>query len=423
MERLRNILLAMAALLFAGLSAGCVYDNYDEDYIPSDVELVTLRIDVGTLGTRAGIASDLKEQMHSLRVVLLNAAGQIEYNNHYTQGTLEDASYVKADEAKLFFRTQYGPKKIFLIANEEFTAGVSGGFETLTEALDSKKVGDDGFEEFVNGLTFTPDFEEGLVLTSAYEFTVSGADKRDDTKPEAIKKEFFLVHVATKFELRFVNDREHPVTIDALSISSLAGDNAAGDMYLMANFDPTSNLTKTGPDGRFWIDWLADVSKDTTAKPELPDNEGVNSDYDWITDYNLPAAVQHKELNVKDLLNDLVGDWTIPTGGESQKITLPIFYASESKYNVGADNFQNYTFSITLTDTDPERVNDPLRTHVFTPETYPELCRFANLHTLFRNTHVILTVRVSGAPEDMELHLLIGICPWYEQTIDIPTFD
>lgn len=421
MERLRNILLAMAALLFAGLSAGCVYDNYNEDYIPSDVELVTLRIDVGTLGTRAGIASDAKEQINTLRVVLLNAAGQIEYNNHYTQGTLEDASYVKADEAKLFFRTQYGPKKIFLIANEDCTNGVSGGFASLTAALDSKKVGDDGFEEFVNGLTFTPDFEKGLVLTSAYEFTVSGADDHDKDKPEAIKKEFFLVHVATKFELRFVNDREHPVTIDALSISSLAGDNAAGDMYLMANFGPTSNLTKTGPDGRFWIDWLADVSEETTNKPELPDNEGVNSDYDWITDYNLPSDV-HNDVDVMALLPQH-NNWTIPTGGESQKITLPIFYASESKYNVGADNFQNYTFSITLTDTDPERVDDPLRTHVFTPETYPDLCRFANLHTLFRNTHVILTVRVSGAPEDMELHLLIGICPWYEQTIDIPTFD
>lgn len=406
MERLRNILLAMAALLFAGLSAGCVYDNYDEDYIPSDVELVTLRIDVGTLGTRAVTATDAKEQMHSLRVVLLNAAGQIEYNNHYTQGTLEDASYVKADEAKLFFRTQYGPKKIFLIANEDCTNGVSGGFKSLTAALDSKKVGDDGFEEFVNGLTFTPDFEKGLVLTSAYEFTVSGADAHDDTKPEAIKKEFFLVHVATKFELRFVNDREVDVTINSLKLSKIAGNgDAAGDMYLMANFAPTSNLAKTGPDGRFWIDWLADVSKETTDKPELPDNEEVNKKYQWITDYNLPSDV-HNDVDVMALLPQH-NNWTIPAG-DANSLNLPIFYASESK-NLGSEG-QKYTFDVTLTDADGD-------------EKEFNGVEFDNLYTLFRNTHVIITARVQGAPEGMELRLLIGICPWYEKTIEIPTFD
>lgn len=406
MERLRNILLAMAALLFAGLSAGCVYDNYNEDYIPSDVELVTLRIDVGTLGTRAGIADNAKEQINTLRVVLLNAAGQIEYNNHYTPGTLEDASYVRADEAKLFFRTQYGPKKIFLIANEEFTNGVSGGFASLTAALDSKKVGDDGFEEFVNGLTFTPDFERGLVLTSAYEFTVSGADAHDDTKPEAIKKEFFLVHVATKFELRFVNDREVDVTINSLKLSKIAGNgDAAGDMYLMANFNPTSNLTKTGPDGRFWIDWLRDVSEETTAKPELPDNEEVNKKYQWITDYNLPSDV-HNDVDVMALLPQH-NNWTIPAG-DANSLNLPIFYASESK-NLGSEG-QKYTFDVTLTDADGD-------------EKEFNGVVFDNLYTLFRNTHVIITARVQGAPEGMELRLLIGICPWYEQTIEIPTFD
>lgn len=414
MNRLRHMLTALAALLMAGLSVGCVYDHYPEEEFNGGGS-VTLLINVGTAApTRATASWSEKELIHSLRIVLLDAEGKIEYNT-YIDGLDNVDEWKSSDGAgdTWFFRTTPGPKKIYIVANEDCASAVSGG-GTLTSQLESRSVGESGFETFVNSLYFTPDFDKGLVLSSMYEFEIRESEL---DAGHTVTKEFWLVHVATKFDFRFENYRQNDVTIDDFRLSSVAGTSAAGDMYLMANL-AESEKTKTF-EGRkyYWIDWLREVCDETNAHPDLPGNENVNEKYGWITDYVLPSG-SHMVLDVKNHLSSQADgwrNWTVSPGGNSSgALQLPQFYCSESKFGADASTgYQNYTFTITVTDTgDVEN-----KTHTF------ENVALDNVKALFRNTHVMVTVKLLGKDEEVDLELRIGVCPWYSESIDIPTFD
>ena len=422
MHRLKEIFIALAALLTAGLMTGCVYDDYSaETPLPEEEDnrqFVSLFINVGMASpTRADAPAG--ELMHSLRIILVDAVkNQIEYNTFI--GGLENATEWSSQgpNGVWVFRTEPGAKKIFFIANEDCTSNVNGAAGSLTALLNGVRPDDNGtdFENKISNAYFTPDFDKGLVLSSSYEFTVDTSDKTHTDENNVYTPDtFYLVHNATKFEFRFENYRESDVTIEELTLSALAGaDGKAGegDMYLMANLDE-SEKTKKAPDGteKYWIYWLYDVCRDTTATPELPGNATINENYGWIAKYALPStAAEHNPLDIKAKLDSSVSSWTIPAGNNNT-LNLPIFYASESRYNVNnEDGLQQYTFDIKLKDAAgiEKDFNDQ---------------ELKNLKALFRNTHVIVTATVTGKEEEMELRLKIGICPWDEETIVIPPFD
>ena len=408
---------------------GCsniIYDDYPVES-GSETELVTLVLNVGMVAESRAGADNPRESMHDLRIVLLDASGKVEYNEYIPLTGVERFG-------EKIIRTVPGAKKIFLIANEKSLssvrmtgsdfAGLSGRSLSYVMESDAAKVGAANFEALAEAIYFTPgDYGQmNIPLSSSYEFTIPVGAKR-------IEQTFYLVHAATKFEFKFINERESAVRIDALSISSLAE-----DMYLMANFGETPATRKTvewtqnGTDRTaYWIDWLKEVSDATTSNPADPDNELVNKTYGWISDYELPPTEQqepqeHKTRNLIAGENPAIAATydNIPVASaETPSVTLPTVYFPESKnISATAANRQDYSFSVKLTDTGSNTSKEfsDIRLNYISGSQ-------ENLVTLFRNTHVKVTCTVGYEAQDMTLNLLIGICPWNYEEINIPTFD
>lgn len=402
---------------------GCsniIYDDYPVES-GSETELVTLVLNVGMVAESRAGADNSRESMHDLRIVLLDASGKVEYNEYIPLTGVERFG-------EKIIRTVPGAKKIFLIANEKSLssvrmtgsdfAGLSGRSLSYVMESDAAKVGAANFEALAEAIYFTPgDYGQmNIPLSSSYEFTIPVGAKR-------IEQTFYLVHAATKFEFKFINERESAVRIDALSISSLAE-----DMYLMANFGETPATQKTvewtqngTARSAYWIDWLREVSDATTSNPADPDNERVNGTYGWISDYEMPPT----KHNIRNLIagdNPAIAATydNIPVASaETPSVTLPTVYFPESKnISAAAANRQDYSFSVKLTDTGSNTSKEfsDIRLNYISGSQ-------DNLVTLFRNTHVKVTCTVGYEAQDMTLNLLIGICPWNYEEINIPTFD
>ena len=451
MKWCKDILLLLVTGLLVS-AAGCdsfIYDNYPVGSDPDD--LVTLVLDIGLVAPTRAAADNAREAMHDLRIVLLDAKGAVEYNEHIIFD-VQQTEYKEGTPGYQFIRTKPGRKKIFLVANEtgivlpdDFTYnGENLSGKSLTYVLDSRPaVSPDtaepptDFEELVKSIYFAPgDDYSGMniPLSSSYEFEIP-----DEKAGERVVKEFYLVHAATKFEFEFINNRLSPVRIDALSISSIAD-----KMYLMANFGDTpaeqkevtwgeGGVQQTAP----WIDWLKKVSDATTAHPKdnpnnpADDNEAINAGFGWITDYALPPGATHTDDRGIIIPQGSAETYEIPVTASAANPYkgVPVTYFPESKYIPTGSDQQQYSFSIKLTDTDPDHMipdeisktkefRQLLTNIVVNDKTYD------NLEALFRNTHVKITCTLGyDEQEDIDLTLRVGICPWYKETIDIPAFD
>ena len=407
MRLLRHILLTAVAMSPILLGSCNIYDRYPVENNPLEREKGVLVLHVGVASQTRADKILPNELMHSLRVVLLDEDGKVEYNEFYNEESDnkfggDGLQEYKPEDDRLIFITDFGKKKIFFIANEESVTtvnGVVGNGQSLTDVLKSYEEGAEDFEEAMNALYFTPDFDKNLVLSSFYEFDFNPTDSNKT-------KTFWLVYAASKFDFTFVNNRASDISIEALSVNSVAD-----DMYLMANLHDDEK-EKDLPDGGgkvYWIDWLAEVCEATNKFPELPENKDENDRYKWIFDYYLPAD-RHANIDIKDKIEASdAGNWVIQPNAQ---LNLPVVYCSESKYAYDESaNRQNYTIDITLKDVSTGE------TRTFNSESLD------NLHTLFRHTHAKVTVTINGTPDDIELELEIGICPWVKETIEIPTFD
>lgn len=426
----------LAAVLW-GLVAGCgmVYDDYPEDYDPTDPLVLVLRV----APVAQSRADDGKERMETLRIVLLDTDGKVEYNEMFSSsGSSGGDAGLTAEEGfsgdgGSFFKlipTTPGDKKIFLIANEASVENVNGDADaSLTSLLADYPKGSSGFEDRVNGIWFAPTYDRKIPLTSSYAFTLTQSSGR-------APMDFYLVHAATKFEFTFENYLSEALSIEDLKVSSVAD-----NMYLMAHFETEDEVPVAAEtmkvawdypgktDNDIWIDWLRKVCEDTTDNPDDPENENVNTRYGWITNYVLPNRVSShtKALSIVNAQDGKkISEFKDNTVGS---LTLPVVYCPESKNLAipGNADSQEYLFEVTLKD---EKGNsktfkrfltnfNDTEDNVLEPgKGNPE-----NLHTLFRNTHVKVTARVTQTSKDIELTLLIGVCPWYEEEIDIPIFD
>ena len=446
MKRCKDILLLSVTGLLVSV-AGCdsvIYDNYPVGNDPED--LVTLVLNIGLVAPTRAAANNDGEKMHDLRIVLLDDKGAVEYNEHISfDGLLTE--YKEGTQGYQFIRTKPGSKKIFLVANEASVTAVHStdnsftGSPSLTTVLNDWPAGSDkgGFETMVKSIYFAPGDYSGMniPLSSSYEFEIP-----EEKAGGQVVKEFYLVHAATKFEFEFINNRQFPVQINALSISSIAD-----NMYLMANFGTEAAEKKevTWEEGSstqtaYWIDWLKKVSEATNKETNVkdPNNESTNKNYGWIKDYELPgASPNHTDKHLIEGGKLVVNGESVPSD-EMIKIPadattanpykgVPVTYFPESKNLVsGSAENQQYSFSITLTDTDPDNM---IPDGVSKTKEFPNLpltnigTNNDNLVTLFRNTHVKITCTIGYDEQDIELTLLVGICPWYEATINIPAFD
>lgn len=416
MKLYRDILLLLSVTGLLWSAAGCsgiIYDSYPAD--DTDVsDPVTLVLNVGLVSpTRAAADDNDREKMHSLRIMLLGeyeiGKFQVEYNKlvDFSAPQTEYKDGVSGYEYEMI-HTTVGNKRIYLVANEESVTSVNGENKTLGAVLGNIQVDDTDAESVINSIWFTPEDYSGMniPLSSSYEFRIREQDFQPETRQ--VEKEFYLVHAATKFEFEFVNNRSSEVQIDALSLSRIAD-----NMYLMANFEGTPAVQKEGPDGQYWIDWLKDVSDETTANPNDPENEESNKKYGWIKDYQLPTNVGH-------MTKTLVASGAPRNIPATKSVAKPldVVYFPESKYIPSGGTDQEYSFSITLTDkgSGSSHTFENLKLSNIDKEDYAGAGD--NLVTLFRNTHVKIRCTINEGPS-IGLSLHLHVIPWYPEKDEV----
>lgn len=311
--------------------------------------------------SRAGVAElPDNEKMKSVRVVVLHADGTVEHNRDFS---LEDA---QAQKTILLKVTPDEKKRIFLFANEESVSaveGVTGENQTLTDFFESYTDGDSGFEDAVNGLYFAPDYSGGkpIPMSSMYEIDFPAKGNFDGT--------FYVVRVATKFMVNFINWRGEDVIVDRFTIASHADKN-----FLMAHVGD-SEQNRLLFNGKTWINWLKEVSDASSENDDYATTEAAG----WLKDYELPTQVKAETYTHGTVI---VGKQTIDTENPANSKpgvaeNVPVFYLPESKNTkAGAtDGEQEYTMTIYING-----------------RSEPFVCKLPNLKALFRNTHVVVNI-------------------------------
>ena len=311
--------------------------------------------------SRAGVAElPDNEKMKSVRVVVLHADGTVEHNSDFS---LENA---QAQKTILLKVTPDEKKRIFLFANEESVSaveGVTGENQTLTDFFESYTDGDSGFEDAVNGLYFAPDYSDGkpIPMSSMYEIDFPAKGNFDGT--------FYVVRVATKFMVNFINWRGEDVIVDKFTIASHADKN-----FLMAHVG-NSEQNRLLFNGKTWINWLKEVSDASSENDDYATTEAAG----WLKDYELPTPSEAKTYTHGTFI---VGKQTIDTENPANSKpgvaeNVPVFYLPESKNpKAGAtDGEQEYTMTIYING-----------------RSEPFVCKLPNLKALFRNTHVVVNI-------------------------------
>lgn len=371
-----NLCLACCALLAVSCSQS---DDMPARIGQDDGKTLVLRI--GTIdGTRAS-NPDI-EGMHSLRVIILDNEDKVVHNFHtsFDKSLLEYTYLIK--------NLLPGKKTIYLIANEESVEYIKGETPTaqknsLHNFLSEISIGTTGIGEWMDGLYFEPDYTKNIPLSARYDIEI-GLDS------EEIERTLYLVRVATKFTVNFVNYRDEPVKVKDFTISSTANQN-----YLMAKLTEKSSLFDGYPT---WIDWLKYVSDESQKNPYDP---GLADKLGWLQEYDLPESADRnityryngdedggKHISVAKLESDRAGEALVEN-----------IYIPESKC-LKDDNSQNGEQEYKMT-FDIEGRSDNSQTY-----TLP------NLKALFRNTHVWVSVRFTQKPVEGSNYLEVKVIPW-----------
>lgn len=379
----RQILLMTTVVFTAAMLTSCIYENEPDmqPEFPEGTGNLHLFFKMGILDapTRAG---ETNEMMHSLRIVMLDENGDVEYNN-----------MLNFDEPQITYDTHIftyaGHKKLFFIANESSVNYITGPETTasLTAFLEGYEKGDPGFADAVSALYFSLDTSKPLPLTAEYDIdpTIGQEDF-----------EFWLVRAATKYSIHFENSRSEAVFLNELSISYFAEAN-----YLIPHVG-----TKT-IDGEFWIDWLHKISDASNEDPNNtnPGNTSFNNTHGWITDYWLPTNINEKVVFTPITgANYQIDEIQSAAGQEPTPGTLDLgpFYAPESKNLIDPNNLtgnQQYTLTLKLTDNIGKK-------EVVQSRILP------NLNALFRNTHLVINVTMSEG----YMHIYAEIRKWEMRT-------
>ena len=370
---IHSIVICLAALALP-LMVAC---SSQEESLPEDTSGATLFLNIAPIGqTRAGTA-DLpeNEKMKTVRVFILHPDGTVEHNKFYALDGAEEQNLI------LLKVTPNEKKKIYLFANEGSVSaveGVAGVNSTLSAFFDSYGEGSSGFEETVNGLYFAPDYSDGnpIPMSSMYEI--------DIPEKGVIEKTFYVVRVATKFTMNFINWRGEDVTVRNFTIASHADKN-----FLIAHVND-SEQNRQLFNGKSWIDWLREVSEASSENDDYATTEAAG----WLKDYRLPAqankqvvytfpfpvtvaAAEFDENNLDD----------IKPGTASETFYLP---ESMNPKAGATDGEQEYTLTLNI-----GGVAEPF------------VRKLPNLKALFRNTNVVVNITMYK-----NLEMVVDVIPF-----------
>ena len=382
-----NIIHSIVICLTAFALLFMVACSSQEESLPDNVTEAALYLNIATIGQTRASTAELpdNEKMNSVRVVVLHAAdGTVEHNRHFS---LEGA---QAQKTILLKVTPNEKKKIFLFANEESVSTVEGVTvegenQTLTAFFNSYTEGMPGFEAVVNNLYFAPDYSGGkpIPMSSMYEIDFPEKGNFDGT--------FYVVRVATKFMVNFMNWRGEEVIVDNFTIASHADKN-----FLMAHVNDSEQNEQLF-NGKTWIDWLKEVSDASSENDDYAVTEAAG----WLKDYELPAQADkaitytHGTVTVGKPTVDIDN---LDNSKPGVAKNIPVFYLPESKSpKAGAtDGEQEYTLTIKITGRDE-----------------PFVCKLPNLKALFRNTHVVVDITMYNSNE-----IIVDVIPYSEVILE-----
>lgn len=356
-----------------------------EESLPENVEEAVLCLNIEPIGqTRAGTATlPDNEKMHSVRVIVLHNDGTVEHNKFYA---LDDAQEQRSILLKV---TPNEKKKIYLFANEESVStveGVSGNDTSLSEFFDSYKEGMrmNDFAIAVKDLYFAPDYSDGnpIPMSSMYEI--------DIPEKGVIEEIFYVVRVATKFTMNFMNWRGEEVTVENFSIESHADKN-----FLMAHVNsyPDTQNPETNQPYPTWIDWLKAVSDASNE-----DSDAATNRFGWLTDYRLPEQTTAKVYTHEGLkIGKPTVDIENPDNSEPGVANVvPVFYLPESKNLKAGATEQEYILTIKIAG-----------------RAEPFVCKLDKLKALFRNTHLVVNITMYNSNE-----IVVDVIPYSEVILE-----
>lgn len=382
MRYLLKILSGSLWLILLAIASSCTDVETDTGVVSSEDSVTgAISINISPL-TRS---ESSVEDIHSLRIILLDKDGKIKTNEY-----IEPIDIPYTWE----FQSTLGKYFIYVIANESsvinYTVdGISdANNESFTEMINKFTLAQSGFEDFINSLYFEPDYTRPIPASCNYELNLEKEKQSFDV---------YLVPVATKFEINFKNYRNDPVEILNITLSKIADSN-----YLMANLDESEIFKTVERNTYYWIDWMKNVVDDTTQHPNLDNsynsNDYINQKWGWITKYEMPDGVDYDSKVILAPEDNFSIDKAEFQKGEDpvpvEKYLGHPFYFPESKYIADNQTNQSYLleFKIKITGGDSKIISKEL----------------TNVHTLFRNTLVNITVEMNTALEE----IYVEISPW-----------
>ncbi len=377
---IHSIVICLAALPLP-LMVAC---SSQEESLLEEISEATLYLNIEPVGlTRAGIATlPDNEKMHNVRVIVLHENGTVEHNRYYA---LEGSQVQKFILLKV---TPNEKKKIYLFANEESVSameGVAGVNSTLTAFFNNYTEGMPGFEAAVSNLYFAPDYSGGkpIPMSSMYEINFPEKGNFDGT--------FYVIRVATKFMVNFMNWRGEEVIVENFTIANHADKN-----FLMAHVNDSEQNEELF-NGKTWIDWLKEVSDASSEDDDYATTEAAG----WLKDYELPEQADKEKTYTHERVT--VGLPTVDIDNPNNSKpgvakNIPVFYLPESKSpKAGAtDGEQEYTLTIKINGRDE-----------------PFVCKLPNLKALFRNTHVVVDITMYNSNE-----IIVDVIPYSEVKLE-----
>lgn len=422
MAKIVNIIIACLGMSL--LFGSCVLE-YPPEMEDANGEVIESNKVVLHLNISPLVASDSKnptEMVKSLRVVIIGKG-----ETQTDPDTVECNRLIDIPEApaanytySYMWRSNPGNKDIFVIANE---SSVSSDLTNLLNGyVENEKATDflDKLNEYSFNPTYTVDKNNNIYLP--YTFSQEGIE------PEAGKEYIvnaWLVPVATKFIFNFTNNRSDGIIVNGISMKYANKEN-----YLLAHLGNGELEKEINGQPLSWIDWLAEISKNSWAHPDFNGNLGYNGEVGWIVDYKLPVP---DDFDVYTFVKDYDPDeiFTVPAAKKEEvegvetvtpgKYSTQVYYLPESG-NIESQGENNPGQS----DTSDENQNsqEPLEHRFYltmlfqdtavTPSTPPEFKDVAvpNLKSLFRNTYVVVNVTMSEG----EIDVYAEIAPWNEKT-------
>ena len=341
----------------------------------------TLVLRIGTVSPIRASDSE-KELMHSLRIIILGRDDKVEHNFYEHFGTQPKSEY-----PHVIKNLPPGQKSIYLIANEESVGYIDGNAKkSLHDFLAAIRIGDTDARDKINGLYFEPDYTKPIPISARHDLFIPYGS-------EEMERDLYMVRVATKFSVTFLNYRDDAVTIKDFTISSVADKN-----YLMAHLNEENPMFDGYPS---WIEWLKYVSDESQKNPYDPT---LADKYGWVKEYELPASA-NKEITYRYNTEDDVNKYisvkqydvaATPSWGETK---VDDFYIPESiKLKDGEQTHgeQEYTMTFDIVDGPNKEVSYTL----------------PNLKALFRNTHVWVTVQMNRKHTGGDNFLEIRVKTW-----------